>query len=97
MLAPVAGNGDLSVPVHDNFVTWFTWSFANQLCFFGMPIIGLLVACINGISESLGKCFGGLISCGFCCSGLIAWIMGMVWRFSEAGKYASGDYVLEGE
>jgi hypothetical protein len=84
-------------PVHEDFVRWFTWTFANQMVFFGFPIIAGVTALITGCSPGLGKCFGGLSGCALMCSGLVAWIMGMVWRFSEAGRYSSGDYLAENE
>ena len=84
--------------VHDQFVRWFTWVFAQQMVmFFGGPIIVLLVICIMRMSACLGNLCGVLMACGFCGSGLGAWIAGMVWRFSEAGRVASGDYLTEGE
>ena len=35
------------------------------------------------------------MACGVCSSSLAAWIMGMVWRFNAAGKFASGDDLPE--
>ena len=82
--------------VHDQFVRWFTWIFAQQkVMFFGGPIIVFLVTCIMRVSACLGNLCGVLMACGVCGSGLGAWIAGMVWRFSEAGKFASGDNLAD--
>ena len=58
-------------------------------------MIGLLVTCIMKVSAGLGNCCGGLMACSVCGSGLGAWIAGMVWRFNEAGKFASGDNLAD--
>ena len=89
-------NAEGVTAVHDQFVKWFTWVFAQQMVmFFGGPIIVLLVICIMRVSACLGNLCGVLMACGVCGSGLGAWIAGMVWRFSEAGKFASGDNLAD--
>merc|ERR1719469_1785167 len=59
------------------------------------PILGGLFMWISTKSGMLGTCLNTLLSCGITCSGLVAWIMGMVWRFSAAGQFASGDALAE--
>ena len=81
--------------VHANFVMWFTWMFANQITLIASPILGGLFMWISTKSGMLGTCLNTLLSCGITCSGLVAWIMGMVWRFSAAGQFASGDALAE--
>lgn len=81
--------------VHGQMVMWFTWMFANQLLVFGMPIIMGLVLCLAASCPSMIQICGTLLGCGFFCSGFVAWIMGMVYRFGAAGQFASGDNMAE--
>ncbi len=82
-----AGASELS-DVHGHFVAWFTWGLWQQL----LPILTALTAGLAMLlSPTLGTCVGSLGMCGFSCGGLVWWIMGMVWRFNAAGKYATGD------
>lgn len=96
-LVPVAPNDGTGTAIHDDFVTWFLWNFINQIILFSSPFIFIISICIGNASETLGKLFHNIVSCGFCVTFFVAWIMGMVWRFGEAGKFASGDDLLPGE
>jgi hypothetical protein len=73
------------VPIHDNFVKWFLWTFINCCLCIVTPCLGGLGAFLTAKNTGLGMAFNGLIGCGFGCNMLVAWIMGMVWRFSAAG------------
>ena len=85
--------GDLT-DVHGDFVTWFTWGFAQQM----IPIAGILLVSISMmISGSLAAICQGLVGCGAGCGGLAWWIAGIVWRFRASGKFASGDSLTEAE
>ena len=95
-LTPPAENAEGIVDIHGEFVLWFTWMFANMCFYVVMPVFMGIGMCLMASSPMIGNIFNGLVGCGSMCSGLIVWIMGMVWRFSAAGKYASGDDVAEG-
>ena len=87
-LIPITSSedGDSIVPIHDQFILWFTWMFYN------MCALLVLGCCFAPITMKLGVPACGRL--GFClanCSALVVYIMGCVWRFSEAGQFASGD------
>ena len=65
--------------VHANFVSWFLWGFLQAV----LPLASAL--CFFFPPAAL--CMVGSLQC----SGFVWWIMGMVYRFSTAGQYASGD------
>ena len=84
-------------PIHDQFVLWFTWMFANICVAAGMMCVGpmlmyLMMTCGEGCSRLVGGCYG----CGMCCSSLAAFIAGAVWRFGTAGTFASQEPDAEG-
>ena len=81
------------VDIHGQFVTWFLWGFIQAILPFATVIFA--VTC-SLISQTLGNAVISIFGCGMGCGGLAWWITGMVWRFSNAGKYASGDIVPEG-
>ena len=83
-------------PIHEQFVTWFTWMFANMMILFVAPCIGIIVLAITD-EEVLGAASSGFCACACSCSLLVAYIMGLVWRYGKAGKFASGDTLEEGE
>ena len=79
------------IPIHDHFVTWFTWMFANQLITLSwICTLPILILFYNGSKNPAAIIFQICFS-SYSCSVLIAYIMGLVWRFSKAGKFASGD------
>lgn len=85
------------VPIHDQFVLWFTWMFINACVSIGfMMCVGPILACCMMRCEILIRCVGGLYSCGICCSSLACFITGAVFRFSTAGNYASQEPDTEG-
>jgi len=73
--------------VHGVFVTWFTWGFINAAlsCFFCLSA-GISARCM----PALTMCCAGLFSC-VQCSGHVWYIMGLVWRLRESGRFAAGD------
>ena len=83
------------VDIHGQFVIWFLWGFIQAMVTITTVILGVTCLTIcrsidNAVLvHSLGGCIIG-------CGGLAWWITGMVWRFSSAGKYASGDIVPAG-
>ena len=79
------------VPIHNMFVMWFTWSFANICCIFALMCCVMPVVAVSSqmCGEMVPKICGGLCFCGYCCSALACFITGAVYRFSEAGVYAS--------
>ena len=77
-------------PIHDQFITWFIWMFANQLYTLSwICIIPIFGKCLREFDD-----FGAFF-CSYCSSMLSAYTMGLVWRFGEAGKFASGDELAE--
>ena len=79
------------VPIHNMFVMWFTWSFANICSFFALMfcIMPMIALSSRVCGEMVPKICGGLCLCGVCCSSIACFITGAVYRFSEAGVYAS--------
>lgn len=84
-------------PIHDQFVKWFTWMFANQMVACSFICIAPVIMFIGNMSPTIGNICGGLSLCAFKCSLFVAYIMGLIWRFGAAGKFASGDELAEGE
>ena len=79
--------------IHARFVTFFTWGFLNTALCCGFCCTGVLMSrCVPAL---VGCCFA-LSSCTQC-SSTIWYIMGLVWRLNEAGKFASGDNLTEEE
>lgn len=85
--AATAGGALTVDDVHGNFVTWFTWGFANMVTMFGTM---LCAGVLGSFLPSLASCAMTLSGCAQC-SGFAWWIAGMVWRLRQSGKYASGD------
>ena len=72
--------------------------FANQMVACGLAcIIGPVIVAIGNMNPNIGNCCGGLSLCAFKCSLFVAYIMGLIWRYGAAGKFASGDDLAEGE
>ena len=72
--------------------------FSNVLIFFASIIIILPIGIVlNARSPTLGSVCGVFWCCGMCWSFLIVYIMGMIWRFGEAGKFATSDEATTGE
>ena len=87
----------ISVPlvdIHGQFVTWFFWGFIQVMIPFAICIFGAISYTM--ISNKLGNIVSSVIGCSIGCGGLAWWITGMIWRFSTAGKYASGEIVPAG-
>ena len=87
-LIPITSQGENYgiVAIHDQFVMWFTWMFYNMCAFLGLGCCFAPIATILGIP--------GCARLGFCLANFsvgAVYVMGMVWRFGEAGKFASGD------
>lgn len=83
-------------PIHDQFVLWFKWNFANSLVsFFVTPCVVFLIMRIMFSSPTCGKLMGCVYNCGICASSLTIYILGLMWRYSAAGKFASGDELAE--
>ena len=93
-LVPIipANDADGVVPIHDHFVTWFTWMFINKIVLLCFPCIACLLytICLN---KKRGLICNQLFLISYCCSSLVALVMGLIWRFGEAGRFASGDYL----
>ena len=73
--------------VHSHFVTWFTWGFFLNAYLYAVLCTFLLVS--HFCSSQAAKYI--LINCA-CLVGMlaIAWyIVGIVWRFSRAGRFAA--------
>ena len=92
-LVPIVPNVDAEgvTPIHDQFITWFKWMFANSLVPTSFACIGPLLMCLMAKSPCLGNTCSGAVFCSWVCSGLAVYILGLVWRYGEAGKFASGD------
>lgn len=82
-------------PIHDQFVTWFTWVFANALVPMSFSCIMPVIMCIMARSPCLGGFCGMLVGCSWCVSMIVVYVFGLIWRYSAAGQYASGDLLEE--
>ena len=93
-LIPYGPNVDAEgvTPIHDYFVIWFTWMFVNHVvilcCICFTPVIMFSFAKSPVL---LSTCTSLFMNCCLPISLITAYIMGLVLRFSEAGKFASGD------
>jgi len=88
-----AANATDMVDIHGRFVTFFTWGFLNTALCCGFCCTGVLMSrCVPAL---VGCCFA-LSSCTQC-STTIWYIMGLVWRLNEQGRFASGDSLTEEE
>ena len=74
-------------PVHYRFVRWFFWGFINQLVLISLPFL----RCLLGFCNTIGDYTMNFTYIAFLLSSLVWWIMGMIYRFSASGRYASGD------
>ena len=79
-----------AIPVHNLFVLWFIWSFVNHST--------VLILCLMHIVEYILyfqmnpiRCCVNPLMCSLC----VAYIAGLVLRFSAAGKFASGDVITD--
>ena len=79
------------IAVHDRFVTWFYWAFMNAaLCGGFVCCAACMLLCAEGC---VPVCLG-LAGCTQC-STLIWYFVGIVWRFNEVGRFATGNIVPE--
>ena len=70
--------------------------FANMLLTFSLYCIIRVPIMIVAKSERLGVVCIWVCLSSYFCSMFIAYIMGLVWRFSDAGRFASGDELAKG-
>ena len=79
------------MPIHNRFVLWFKWMFANICVISALPCMFKLFSSIrmrfsNGpLADKIIWCY--LIS--VACSMLACFITGAVFRFSKAGAFVS--------
>ena len=69
--------------------------FVNMMLSMSSYCILQILLKIEPVNAMLGKGCLWVCSCGYLCSVFIAYIMGLIWRFSEAGKFAAGDELAE--
>ena len=90
-LVPLADtNAEGVVPIHDQFILWFTWMFYSQLVWFPFACTTIVLLRMN-----LRGTFQ-LLFCGLNCNAFVVYILGIVYRFGEAGRYASNGYLDPG-
>ena len=72
--------------------------FSNQIILFVsiFTVLPILIM-LNARAPTLGNVCAVFWSCGICGSMIVAYIMGMVWRFGEAGRFATSDEANTGE
>ena len=74
--------------MHKLFRIWFVWGFWAKIY---MLVTGTIFSCMNACIGNASKVLGA-ISCGlYLTNGLIWIVFGAIWRYSSAGKVASGD------
>lgn len=81
----LAANASDIEDVHGHFVAWFMWGFIQTIIF----VIFSGWSSMKGMSMNPTVLSG--LSCIIVCAELAWYIAGMVWRFNEAGNFASGD------
>ena len=90
---PVATETAGYTNVTANFHSWFFWGFIINIVSLVVAVLQFIAAGLK--SEGIGKlaaCVAGPLGC----VGLVWFIMGLVWRYGEAGNVCSGDYVVAG-
>lgn len=76
------------VDIHGKFVTWFASGFILSM----LPLpIAVLTLAIHVIHAKSGKYFLGFSSVSLACGYTAWWIVGLIWRFSDHGRFASGE------
>lgn len=79
--------------VHGRMITWFLWGFIQSL----IPCATLILSSLcSYVAQWLAISVVALGTATIGCGGLVWWITGIVWRFSEVGKFSSGDYIQAG-
>ena len=80
-------NGEPLLDIHGRFLTWFKCGFVLML----VPFSGVLLAYFTK-SDQTSRKSSAAVCLPIFCVGTIGWaILGYMWRFSQAGKFASGD------
>ena len=76
--------------MHRFFFGWFLWGFIQMMCLFPCWFCFVLaVQCLDDKTwyNCCGLCCCNILTCG----GFVWYIMGLVWRCSQAGNFISGD------
>ena len=81
------------VNIHGRYVTWFQWGF---LMFFSGCAVSLFAGCLAFISQNLAAVCGAVLTCANCCTMIVWYIIGIVWRFDSYGRFAAGTIVPSG-
>ena len=79
LVATADVDADGVVPIHDQFVLWFTWMFYNQAAFFGLMTFAPI--CMK-MELTICVRIGFFL---FQCSCFAIYVMGLVWRYGQAG------------
>jgi hypothetical protein len=87
----VAPSEGYPVEMHKIYLAWFRWGFWSSV------VISVLFVVFGGLmaaKKPVGNIIGG-ISCGIYLLNVIIWLaFGAIWRYSPAGKTASGDFLV---
>lgn len=97
-LVPIVPNVEAEgvTPVHDQFVLWFKLQFIScMVTFVASPFIGCILMRLVISSPGCGKFVGGFYYCAILALSLTIYIFGLIWRYGEAGSFASGDTLAE--
>ena len=81
------------VNVHSRFEAWFLWGFVNE---FVVPIVLLLAYLTFKVDQIFGTLGVGITGCWGSMSILAWFIIGLVWRFTADGDFASGTRIPSG-
>ena len=82
------------VNIHTRFGAWFIWGFIMHCITptLALGVVGCSVLCCSPVMISVITCILASLASA---AGMAWWITGIVWRFNDYGRYASGDIVPE--
>ena len=78
------------IEMHSVYVTWALWGFWTNFLFAGIFVASMLLMAFNTIPMA-AMFTSTLASLGWIVSTVLWLILGMVWRYSQAGMTAAGD------
>mmetsp|Transcript_43837 Transcript_43837/g.58103 ORF Transcript_43837/g.58103 Transcript_43837/m.58103 type:complete len:172 (+) Transcript_43837:251-766(+) len=79
------------------FRSWFVWGFWSHILFLVIQIIFLPLFLVQTTTQTIYKVIYSLLTGVKCCN-FVAWfLMGFFWRFSRAGRIASGEKIQRGD
>mmetsp|Transcript_34 Transcript_34/g.57 ORF Transcript_34/g.57 Transcript_34/m.57 type:complete len:172 (+) Transcript_34:284-799(+) len=79
------------------FRSWFVWGFWSHILFLVIQIVFVPLFLVQTTTQTMYKVIYSLLTGVKCCN-FVAWfLMGFFWRFSRAGRIASGEKIQRGD